>query len=186
VKRWLSVAIGLLALIGFAAGASAADYGGNPAQAARDNDAGAVRQILAGGDSNPNQTDEQSRTALHYAAINGSLEIVAILIKSGARLDVTDPLGNTPLHLAADNNRTEAAELLLAAGAEVDAQNHDGMTALMIAAGHGNTKLALDLVARGASTTITDYTGRDAMAWAEETHHPAVVNALKRVAGAGR
>jgi uncharacterized protein len=172
---WLAML--LVATVG-ASGAE--DYNGNPARAARQNDAEAVREMLTGGDSSPNQTDEESRTALQYAALNGNLEIIAILIKAGAKLDLADPLGNTALHLATDRNQTEAGELLLAAGAEVDPQNHDGMTPLMIAASRGDTQLALYLLAKGASTTITDFTGRDALAWAEEGHHPAVAAALRR------
>jgi uncharacterized protein len=183
MKRRLSAAIGLWTLIMVvAATAFPADYDGNPALAARQNDAEAVREMVASGASNPDQTDETSRTALHYAALNGNLEILAILIKAGAKLNIADPFGNTPLHLAADRNQTEAAELLLAAGADVDPQNRDGMTPLIIAASHGNTKLVLDLLAKGASTTITDYTGRNALSWAEEGGHRAVVTALKRAA----
>jgi uncharacterized protein len=180
--KWrLSAVFGLALLFVAAAGASRAeDYNGNPALAARQNDAEAVRQMLAGADSSPNQTDEDSRTALQYAALDGNLEIIAILVKAGAKLDLADSLGNTALHLAADRSQTEAGALLLAAGAEVDPQNHDGMTPLMVAASRGDTQLVLYLLAKGASTTITDFTGRDALAWAEEGHHPAVVAALRK------
>ncbi len=103
-------------------------YYDNVARAAAQNDAEAVRRIVGGGDGNPNQSDDQSRTAMHYAAMNGNLQIIAILIKAGAKLDPVDPLEDTPLHLAADQNQTEAAKLLLDSGAEVDRQNKDGMT----------------------------------------------------------
>jgi uncharacterized protein len=183
VKWRLSAVFGFVLLFVMAAGAPRADdYHGNPALAARQNDAEAVREIVTSGDSNPNQTDEESRTALHYAAINGNSEIIAILVKAGTKLDVADALGNRPLHLAAERNQTEAGELLLAAGAEVDPQNHDGMTPLMIAASRGGTQLVLALLAKGASTSITDYTGRDALSWAEEGHNPSVIAALKRAA----
>jgi ankyrin repeat protein len=184
MKKRLAAAIGLAILVLLpAAPASALEYEGNPALAARQNNAEAVREMLVGGTGNPDQTDDASRTALQYAAINGNLEIVAILIKSGAKLDLADPLGNTALHLAAQRNKTEAAELLLAAGAAVDPQNRDGMTPLMVAASRGNSKLVLDLLAKGASPTLTDYTGRDAVSWAEEGRHPGIVSALKRAAG---
>jgi uncharacterized protein len=162
--------------------ARADNYYDNPARAARNNDAEALRGMLAGEDAKPNETDEESRTALHYAASNGNVEIIAILIKVGAKLDPADRLGNTPLHLAADRRRTEAGELLLAAGARVDPQNHEGRTPLMVAASRGDTQLVLALLAKGASTTLNDYTGRDALAWAEEGRHPAVIAALQRAA----
>src|SRR5690242_21963038 len=87
-------------------------YWDNVARAARNNDANQVRTLVAN-DSNPNQTDEEARTGLHYAAMNGNLTIIAILIKAGAKLDPKDKLGNTPLHLAADRNQAEAAQLLI-------------------------------------------------------------------------
>lgn len=155
-------------------------YYNNTARAAAQNDAEAVRQIVGGGDGNPNQVDEHSRTGLHYAAMNGNLQIAAILIKANAKLNVADALGDTPLHLAAEHGQTEAATLLLDVGAEVDPQNKDGLTPLMIAAGRGNLELVRALLAKGASTAKTDYTGRDALGWAQEGRRPAVVEAITR------
>ena len=162
------------------------DYYSNVARSAAQNDAEAVRKLVGGGGGNPNMVDEHSRTGLHYAAMNGNLEILAILIKANAKLNVEDPLGNTPLHLAADHNQTEAAKLLLDVGAEVDPQNKDGMTPLMIAANRGNLELVQALLAKGASPTKADYTGRDALGWAQDSHRPAVVEAIRRAEGAKR
>lgn len=162
------------------------DYWENVARAAAQNDAAQVAQLVGGGSGNPNQTDEQSRTGLHYAAINGNLQIIAILVKANAKLDVRDKLGDTPLHLAADHNQTEAATLLLEVGAAVDPQNKDGMTPLMIAAGRGNLDLVRTLLAKGANVAKTDYTGRDAAGWAAESHRPAVVQAIKQAQSAKR
>ena len=160
------------------------DYYSNVARAAAQNDAEAVRQLVGGGDGNPNMVDEHTRTGLHYAAMNGNLEIIAILIKANAKLNVEDPLGDTPLYLAADRNQTEAAKLLLDVGAEVDAQNKDGLTPLMMAASRGNLELVKALLAKGASPAKTDYTGRDALGWARESHRPGVVQAISRAEGA--
>jgi ankyrin repeat protein len=176
------------AVIGSAANADVSLFGGyweNVARAASQNDAARVRGILAA-DGNPNQTDEEARTGLHYAAMNGNLTIIAILIKAGAKLDVKDKLGSTPLHLAADRNQVEAARLLLDVGAPVDAENKNGMTPLMMAANRGNIDVVLALLAKGASVTKTDFTGRDASGWAAESHRPAVVQAIKRAQTAKR
>ncbi len=159
------------------------DYYSNVARAARQNDAEMVTHILAGG-GNPNQVDEQSRTALLYAAMNGNLQIIAILVKAGAKLDVRDQLGNTPLHWAVDRNQTEAAKLLLDVGAAVDPENKNGMTPLMIAASRGNLDGVRALLAKGANVAKTDYTGRDAAGWAAQSHRPAVVQAIKRAQSA--
>jgi uncharacterized protein len=159
-------------------------YYDNVARAAAQNDAEAVRRLVGGGDGNPNQVDDQSRTAMHYAAASGNLQIIAILIKADAKLNPTDTLGDTPLHLAVDQNQVAAAKLLLDVGAEVDPQNKEGMTPLMIAASHGNLEMVRAMLAKGASPTKNDYTGRDALGWAREGHRPAVVEALSRAQAA--
>ena len=177
-----------IAVLGSTANADVSLFGGyweNVARAASENDAARVRSILAD-DGNPNQTDAEARTGLHYAAMNGNLTIIAILIKASAKLDVKDKLGNTPLHLAADRNQVEAAKLLLDVGAPVDAENKNGMTPLMMAASRGNIDVVLALLAKGASVTKTDFTGRDAAGWAAESHRPAVVQAIKRAQTAKR
>jgi ankyrin repeat protein len=161
-----------------------AAYYDNVSRAAAQNDVDAVRKLVGGGSGNPNQADDQSRTAMHYAAMNGNLQIIAILIKADAKLNPVDPLGDTPLHLAADRGQTEAAKLLLDTGAQVDPQNKDGMTPLMIAASRGNLELVRALLAKGANPGKTDYTGRDALGWAEDSHRPAVVEAITRAAAA--
>jgi uncharacterized protein len=152
-------------------------YWENTAMAAKQNDAAAVRQLAA---DDPNQLDDDGRTGMHYAALNGNLQIMAILIKAGAHVSPRDRLGNTPLHLAAERNRTEAAELLIEAGAKLDIQNKDGMTPLMIAASRGNLELVRALIDSGANPHTTDFTGRDAAGWALESHHPAVAEAIRR------
>jgi uncharacterized protein len=152
----------------------------NVARAAAQNDAEQVRQLVGGGTGNPNQTDDQQRTAMHYAALNGNLQIIAILIKADAKLDPVDRLGDTPLHLAADRDQIDAAKLLLDAGAEVDLQNKDGMTPLMVAASRGELEIVRALLAKGANPSKTDYTGRDALGWAQDGHRPAVVDTINR------
>ena len=154
-------------------------YWENVARAARQDDTARVRELVAN-DVNPNQVDEEGRTGLHYAAMNGNLSIIAILIKAKAKLDPKDKLGNTPLHLAADLNQVDAAQLLLDIGAPVDPENKSGMTPLMLAASRGNLQIVQALLAKGASIAKTDFTGRDAAGWAAESHRPAVVQAIKR------
>ena len=171
---------------GVASRAQINPFGGyyeNVARAAKQNDSGTVR-LLVGNGANPNQSDEEARTGLHYAALSGNLRIIAILIKAGANLDPKEKLGNTPLHLAAERDQTEAAQLLLDAGAAVDPENKNGMTPLMMAASRGNVEIVNALLAKGANVGKTDYTGRDAAGWAAESRRPAVVQAINRARSA--
>jgi ankyrin repeat protein len=160
-------------------------YYNNIARAAADNDIPKVRSLLSAG-NNANQVDENNRTGLHAAAINGNLTIAAILIKAGAKLDIPDNLGNFPAHYAAERNQIETLKLLLDAGAAVDPQNKNGMTPLMLGASKGEMEIVRLLLARGANPNKSDFTGRDAIGWANEGHRPAVVQALKEAASKKR
>src|SRR5689334_8534541 len=104
-------------------------FGDNVARAAAANDAGRVRQLVVNG-YNTNQFDDEGRTGLQIAAVNGNMQIAAILIKAKANLDTRDRLGNTALHYATDRNHVEMAQLLLDVGAQIDIENKNGMTPL--------------------------------------------------------
>jgi ankyrin repeat protein len=186
-----SMIVGLALLLG--AGRSHADLNLNPfnayydniARAAAENDVNKVRQLVTSG-NNPNETNEEGRTGLHVAAINGNLSIAAILIKGRAKLDVADKLGNTPLHYAAERNQVEMAALLVDAGAAADPINRNGVTPLMMAAGRGNLEMVRTLLAKGANPRKTDFTGRDAVGWASDSRRPLVVQALQSAAATKR
>jgi ankyrin repeat protein len=155
------------------------NYYNNIARAAEANDVAKVRALLSSGNSvNETEADSQ-RTGLHTAAINGNLQIAAILIKAGARIDARDNLGNTPLIYAADHGHIEMAKLLIDVGAQVDADNKNGMTPLMVAAKDGEVEMVRILLTRGANPNKSDYTGRDSLGWALDSHRPAVIAILK-------
>jgi ankyrin repeat protein len=160
-------------------------YYDNVARAAAQGDAGKVRRLVGSG-SNPNETDDQTRTGLHVAAINGNLQIAAILIKAGAKIDVSDKLGNTPLHYAADRNQVEVTKLFLDLGAAPDPVNRNGMTPLMIAASRGDIEIVNALLGKGANPRKTDFTGRDAVGWAGDSRRPIVVQTLQRATAGTR
>jgi ankyrin repeat protein len=185
--QWLGRMLACAIVVLLAPAATRADlalfgsYWDNVARAAAQNDAFKVRQLVGSG-TNPNQVDDEGRTGLQIAAINGNLQIAAILLKASAHLDLKDKLGNTALHYAADRNQVQMAQLLLDVGAAVDPDNRNGMTPLMIAASRGNIEIIQALLAKGAKVGKTDFTGRDALGWASEGRRPAAVQALQRAA----
>ncbi|MBV9826956.1 MAG: ankyrin repeat domain-containing protein [Alphaproteobacteria bacterium] len=154
-------------------------YYDNIARAAGKDDAAKVQQLVTSGNK-LNEFDDDGRTGLQVAAINGNMQIAAILIRAGANLNIRDKLGNAALHYAADRNHAEMVELLLDSGAAVDQENRNGMTPLMLAASRGNVQEVQNLLAKGADPRKADYTGRDALGWAQESHRPSVVQTLQR------
>jgi uncharacterized protein len=96
--------------------------------------------------------DPQGRTLLHYAANEGRLSDVELLLQSGADPNAKDDSGWTPLHFAVQSDSKEVVALLLGNGAEVDAIDLDGNSPLFKAvfAYRGEAALILALRKAGA------------------------------------
>lgn len=88
--------------------------------------------------------------ALVLACGTGKLEIVKLLLGSGAHPDARNPNGDTALGAASLMGYTDVARLLLDRGANVDARSGYGDTPLIVAAGSGHTDLVQLLLDRGA------------------------------------
>ena len=83
---------------------------------------------------NANAKDEQGRTPMHLAALEGNPETVAVLAKAGADPNALDGKGRTPLHLVAVFGDTpEAVTALVEAGADTDKTDARGRTPLEFA-----------------------------------------------------
>jgi ankyrin repeat protein len=69
--------------------------------------------------------DSYKRTALHFAALNGHLNIVDALLKKGMDVDEKDRAGKTPLDYANNYGHEKVAKLLkfLGAEGEIDPRN---------------------------------------------------------------
>ena len=57
-------------------------------------------------------------TALHYASVNGDVELVKYLVKYGANVNKSTGEGSTPLFLARLGNHEEVVQILKKAGAQ--------------------------------------------------------------------
>ena len=86
-------------------------------------------------------------------------QVVKLLIKKGADVNIKDTDGETPLHVVAHGNKNdkkpielEVAKLLIEKGADINAKNEDRdyQTPLCYAASHNRVELAKLLIEKGA------------------------------------
>ncbi|MGR4869942.1 ankyrin repeat domain-containing protein [Variovorax sp. LARHSF232] len=84
-------------------------------------------------------------TPLHYAATNGHVAVMKVLLEKHAFIDAQSPNGTTPLMMAAMYGTSEAVKLLIDEGADQAMKNQQGMTALDFAkkANRGDAALQL-------------------------------------------
>ncbi|MFJ3054736.1 ankyrin repeat domain-containing protein [Herbaspirillum sp. NPDC087042] len=81
-------------------------------------------------------------TALHYAAINGSSDIVKLLLDASAYVDAESPDEQmTPVMLAAMRGRVAAVAALRDGGADLSLKNKEGLTAMDLARRYGQDEV---------------------------------------------
>lgn len=128
--------------------------------------------------------DGKGRTALHYAAWFGQVDVLKSLLDSmgSSGLGLADSAGLTPLHLAAKKGQDEAVRCLIDAGDDVHATcNLDSSTPLHVAARWGRRNVITLIVAKDQSTLDArteemDYT--PLMVAKHFHHHPKVCDLL--------
>ena len=76
----------------------------------------------------PDEIDENGVTAMHYAASNGNLDCLKLLVERGGDVNKEDISCCTPLHLAARNGHLLCVEYLCRNGANVQAKSAKGNT----------------------------------------------------------
>jgi ankyrin repeat protein len=76
-----------------------------------------TKYLLVKGEK-PDRPDSQGRTAVAYAAIEGHVEVVALLLNHKASPTTPDSNGLAPIHHAAKGNHVQVLRRLLAAGVD--------------------------------------------------------------------
>ena len=114
----------------------------------------AQQMILNGADVNMTSDKDcfnKGTTPLYIASCNGRLEIVKVLIASGALLDKANNDGETPLINAIMNGYLEIVKVLIASGALLDKANNNGWTPLYSASWNGQLEIVKVLIANKAN-----------------------------------
>ncbi len=114
-----------------------------------------------------NATASNGTTAFIGTAIDGRVDVAAILVQNGAKPDArTTDYGDTAIYRAVERDRHDFLEFLLSVGVDIDVQNDFGVSPLMKAAGNGSINSVKMLVAKGADVNLRDDAGWNALIWA--------------------
>jgi ankyrin repeat protein len=119
-------------------------------------------------------------TALHWAAMNGDLELTKLLLTAGAGVTATTRVeALTPLALAAQKGHAAVIAALLKAGANPNLTNDLGSTPLMWASASGDVDSVKALLAAGADVDAREkMRGQTALMFAAGFNRAAVIRVL--------
>jgi hypothetical protein len=148
----------------------------------------AVRALVAAR-ANLNALERQRYDAVTIAAVANDLDMLKLLLESGASAqNVTSPYDGTALIAAAHLGHVEVVATLIAAGAPLDHVNNLGWTALMEAVvlgdgGPNHTAVVRALLQAGAKPNIPDRQGVTPLAHARRRGFSEMARVLEAAGG---
>ncbi|SPN96794.1 uncharacterized protein DNG_00314 [Cephalotrichum gorgonifer] len=130
-------------------------------------------------DANIKLRGHSGLTAMHLAVIGGGEEVVRLLVKLGADMDVKDHFGRTPLHHATKNGNETMVRILIEFGVDKDTMDNKGQTPLHYAARDGLKAMVGLLIELGADKEAQKrYKSRTPLYYVIENGHEDVVRLL--------
>jgi ankyrin repeat protein len=138
-----------------------------------------IESLLAANPELVKATDSgMGATPLHWAAIYGRKQAVALLLRYGADVNAAERHEGTVMQWAAHYDDAEVIDWLLDKGAEIDHKNQMGRTPLHIAARRGCNSVIEKLIARGADIQAKTNNGDTALHIAARNGHQDTVDLL--------
>lgn len=126
-----------------------------------------------------NQANADGQVALHYAAQNGSLEILSACCEKQANIDVLDHLGKTPLLCAVEAANLSAAIFLFSHGADVNLRDSRGLSTLHYAVMSDSEEMVQWILKNiNLDINIEDGEGNTAIFYAEQNNNQEIVDLL--------
>ena len=130
----------------------------------RKGDAPAVKALIEKSPQLVDEHDSDGDTPLHYASLEGNIELINYFIDKGAKLELQDARRKTPLHLAAMNDRKDAVAVLLKRGAVLETRDDYQRTAFILCARErGQAATGRVLIEAGADVNAADKFGSTAL-----------------------
>ncbi|KAH7129240.1 Pfs, NACHT and ankyrin domain protein [Dactylonectria macrodidyma] len=123
-------------------------------------------------------TEYKDRTPLSWAAHNGRIGIIKLLLQNGISVTEADRGGRQPLSRASEMGHEATARFLLEKGADVNASNMGGRTPLYWALWRGHEATARLLIEKGADVNASNTGGRTLLYWALWRGHEATARLL--------
>jgi hypothetical protein len=147
-------------------------------EASRSGELQLVQTILDRDTTAIRMSNDRGSTALHFAAENGHLQIVELLLDRGADVEVIDVDGDTPLMCAAITGQSEIFKMLLSRGADADVLNVNENGVLHYAAMSGSVEIVRLLLDKGADIEKSDSWGRTPLSMAVQENKQELVKFL--------
>ena len=131
-----------------------------------------VANCLLSAGVDPNQYDNQSLTPLSHASMAGHRDIMHVLFKWGALVNlVCGTRCQTALMSAVETNQLDSTILLCDIGADPNIANTDGVTPLIIASELGNLQIVEVLLQKSADPNHCDSHGWNSLSKACDKSH---------------
>ena len=148
-------------------------------EAARRGQIRSVQALLKAGAN----IDASEGVVLCYACENEDcLELIELLLKAGAKVNVTGGYYNTtPLHVATEKNQVPVARRLLEAGASITAKDSNGWTPFLNAALRSGVEMLQLLLDAGSDIKAVDHERRNAYDLASKWGKRESADFLKRL-----
>ena len=105
-----------------------------------------VVNILAPLTDNPNAPDEDGKTPIYWAALNGHTDIIKILAPLTDNPNAPNMYGVTPIRNAARNGHAEIVQTLVSFTDNVNVRSNLGYTPIFWAAYYGHTEIVKILI----------------------------------------